>query len=106
MTPDDSMELVEMVARASFKNWRDNATAKGLHMDLGMTFEDMSESEREFADRHAAAILTAIEASGRRIVPVAYTVEMFQAGDAAFKADGGPSEIWEAMLSASPKVTT
>ena len=49
----------EIVARASFKHWRDNATAKGFHMDRGMTFEDMSDSEREFALSHARAVLAA-----------------------------------------------
>jgi len=49
--------MVERVARASFKCWRDRMDEKGLHLDRGRAFEDMSESEREFAALHARAII-------------------------------------------------
>lgn len=55
--------MVERVERASFACWRKRMTKLGLHMDKGQTFEDMSESEREFARIHARAVIAAMQPS-------------------------------------------
>jgi len=82
---NDTMELVEIVARAIAA---DEDTPYRNHAALYRL--------------SARAILTAIEASGRRIVPVEPTQKMIEAGlDHVTRGD-----IWAAMLSASPKVTT
>ena len=60
----------------------------------------------EISLRGAEAALTAYEshlsAEGMAVVPVAYTPEMFMAGDQQYDEGYGVPEIWAAMLSASP----
>jgi hypothetical protein len=98
--PDEGREVVEIVARALAK------------------YEGISYATyRQSCDDQAHAILTAIEASGWKIVPVEIDRRMADAGSSAYDHPsvymGGPSEggrliarrIWKAMLSASPKAT-
>lgn len=106
--PDDSMELVEIVARAM-------CAADGFVWEKQfspMTNANGADSPESYLDA-ARAALTAIEASGRRIVPVELTTAMVNAYvDAVVMDDKGPRpltevapERWAAFLSASPKVT-
>ncbi len=92
---EDNKELVEIVARAMCAAGCEKVHDKPCDMcDGWFAFYDL-----------ASVYLTAIESSGRRIVPVAYTPEMFVAGDQQYDEGYGVREIWAAMLSASPKVT-
>lgn len=115
MTPD-GREVVEIVARelaraknallASDKYWAaEVAHFKDMVAQYG---EDYANGRSRITDafREAQIALTAIEASGRRIVPVEPTEAMWVAGTKSLRlyltsADG----IYGAMLSASPKVT-
>jgi len=54
------MTLVEQIARASFTCWRKRMDELGHHLDKGKNFEDMNESEMEFAFMNARAILEAM----------------------------------------------
>lgn len=68
------MNMVEKVARASFKCWRDRMTELGHHLDKGQTFEDMDDSEKEFAFIHARAVIEAMrEPTEEMIEPFRYT---------------------------------
>ncbi len=51
------MKMVEKVARASFACWRKRMDELGHHLDKGQAFEDMSESEMEFALLNARAMI-------------------------------------------------
>jgi hypothetical protein len=53
-------EMIERIMRASFECWRKRMTKKGVLLDMGQTFEDMSDSEQEFARLHAIAVLEAM----------------------------------------------
>jgi hypothetical protein len=76
-THDDNKELVEIVARASFTNWRDNATAKGLHM-----LADRCERE-EPSHNLNCSIGCAVDAEPG-VMPPAYTTSL----DAAVRPEG------------------
>lgn len=55
------MTMLEKIARASFVAWRRRMTEQGRLMDLAhATFDDMSESEQEFAVLHARAVVEAM----------------------------------------------
>jgi len=95
MTPDDNKELVEIVARALAEFW-------GVNLD----------KHPDLIGQQARIALTAIESSGRRIVPVEPTeAQLNAARDWAVAKYGqgvgndGASGCYRAMLSASPKVT-
>lgn len=101
----DSREVVEIVARAAHAGQK-NAPWPDLWWH-----EDPAKCR---LSRHvASAILTAIEASGWKIVPVEPTEEMVERGVAEvaglFGSDDNPASTshnaYAAMLSASPKVT-
>lgn len=96
-----SSSMIERVARASFKCWRERMTKQGRHLDKGQTFEDMSESELEFALLHARA---AIEAAG---VPdligalrVAREKLQIECGGATEYKGGMPTQILLPMIDA------
>jgi hypothetical protein len=85
MTPNDSMELVEIGVRAMLSESRKPGV--GISNPAALV----------------RAILTAIEASGRRIVPVEPTIAMIEAGMVEEATD--LASEYRAMLFASPKVT-
>jgi hypothetical protein len=109
MTPDDSMDLVEIVARAIYHaaDEQDYVSDYKFHGGIDTCFDgnfDLSQI--------AARILTAIESSGRRIVPVEMTDLMAVSAVDDFDQMGVDVDramvrsAWSAALSASPKVTT
>jgi hypothetical protein len=113
MTPDDSMELVEIVARGICRL----KIAHNLERDgkpRGAAWRrTMEDAGWQYWTAEAAAALAAIESSGRRIVPVEPTeAQLNAARDWAVAKYGqgvgndGASGCYRAMLSASPKVTT
>ena len=57
---EETPEMVERVARASFAHWRENRNRLGVHMDRGQSFEDMSEGEMGFALAHARSVILAM----------------------------------------------
>lgn len=109
-----SDELIETVAKAIYES--DHAGGeeainvaqwKALPNIVGM------EQCRVEYIRCAKAALSAIEASGHRIVPVEPTEVMHDAGYGAANLFGGievpaselPDDVYRAMLAASPKIT-
>ena len=54
------MTQIEKVARASFACWRKRMDELGHHLDMGHAFEDMTESEMEFAFLKARAMIEAM----------------------------------------------
>lgn len=93
--------MVERVARASFACWRKRMDEKGLLLDRGRNFEDMDESEREFAPIHARAVIEAMREP---------TAAMIRAGDASGGAPTGKpvnfpvtENVWQAMVNEALK---
>lgn len=101
----DTDKLVEAMARAMNPiAWASVTTPEGAN----------AQWEREDSQRQAQRALTAIEASGFRVVPVELTQAMKNAGGAVEVPCGGwnisiggciAGEVWADMLAASPKVT-
>lgn len=96
MTESDRDKTIEVMARAAckrtcqaerrkFKCWCIGWRARTANMEAALT-----------------AYESHLRASGMAVVPVAYTPQMFEAGDRVLEDDGGPGEIWQAMLAASP----
>ena len=98
-TPDDNMEVVEIVARAL---WEKDYPPRARNIS---DWNQLAPGTQRIWASRAKAALTAIEASGWKIVPVEYTPGMFVAGDQQYDEGYGVPEIYRAMLSASPKVT-
>ena len=79
---DDSMELVELMARAAYTAncwWRkvgEDDDRRGRYRNTGsiifraVEWENLDDDQRDQKRKEMNAALTAIEASGRRIVPV------------------------------------
>ena len=89
-------EMVTRVALASFECWRKRMTEKGRLLDVGQTFEDMSESEREFSLLHARAMIEAMREP---------TLEMKLKG-VQLGLNVGPdeaAEVWQDMIDAALK---
>jgi hypothetical protein len=85
-------------------------TAKDDNMELVEMIRSVLEAEKP-PHELAQDVLTAIEASGRRIVPVGPTLKMIVAGASAKPLANRMNTltaagVYAAMLSASPKVTT
>lgn len=79
--------MVEKVARASFRYWRENATRKGVHLDRPQTFDEMPPEEREFALGHARAAIEAMrEPTEEMISADALQLELVLAVKAAWAA--------------------
>lgn len=80
--------MIERVARASFACWRKRMDDLGMHQDKGREFEDMNESEHEFALMNACAMIEAMREPtaemtyDRRLLDVAIYIDMI---DAALK---------------------
>jgi hypothetical protein len=66
-----SASMIERVARASFKHWRENATRLGVHLDRPQTFDEMQEGERAFAMKHARAVIEAMREPTTEMVAAA-----------------------------------
>lgn len=90
-------EMVEKVARASFKCWRDRMTEQGKYKPedgYDQAFEDMSESERELSYIHARAVIEAMR------VPVG---AMIDAGK-PWAVGNAPPNCWLRMIDAALRV--
>lgn len=106
-------DIVDRVARASFACWRKRMDELGHHLDKGRRFEDMGDSELEFAHMNARAMIeahgAALAAAGFVIVPREPTEAMLSAvhfsADAEFHG-ASPDYAWRAMIAAAPKDPT
>lgn len=85
--------MIEKIARASFTCWRKRMDELGYHLDKGKTFEDMSDSEREFAFMNAKAVIEAIRE---------FTDEMFDASDSQL-VRGELEQNWQNVIDAALK---
>lgn len=88
------MTMIEKVARASFNCWRKRMTELGHHMDKGQTFEDMSDSERDFAFMNARAMIEAMREPTEGMLSVDYP---------DMPAGGSILEIYQDMIDAALK---
>lgn len=78
--------MVERVARASFKCWRGHMTKLGHHMDRGMTFEDMTDDEREFEMMNAKAMIAAMRDPTEEMSTTAIMLSSDSTYDEIYKA--------------------
>ncbi len=87
-------EMIERVARASFACWRTRMDELGHHLDKGRNFEDMSESESEFAIMNARAVIEAMREPSKA---------MMDAGRPWAYSDKLPPNCWIKMIDAALK---
>ncbi len=80
---------------------------KGPKNRSGVLWGAVVEPTRKHYRALAAISLTALEASGFRVVPVEPDARMYEAGGDAFALGDLklPADVWAAMLNAAPKVT-
>jgi hypothetical protein len=88
------MTMIEKVARASFACWRKRMDELGHHLDRGQTFEDMGESEKEFALLNARAMIEAMREPSEGM-------EIAAGRDHCGDDHYGPHETWRRMIDAA-----
>lgn len=91
-------EMIERVARASFKCWRDRMDELNLHMDKGRRFEDMNENELEFAYMNARAMIEAMREPTDEMIQAGYINEGSSGVDKDYI-----KEVYELMIDAALK---
>lgn len=88
--------MSDRVARASFECWRKRMTEKGRFIEKGQAFEDMCESEQEFAHIHALAVIAAMREPTKAMLSV--DCPMTMGTEHLYVSEGDLQIVWNKMI--------